>query len=237
MALVLKSGAVFLHIPKTGGNWVTKVLQECNLIDSSVGPKHADINRLFLPWSGGMAGAAGVVGHEKTLIRYLLRKKLGPLRNGKPFLFCFVRNPFSWLESYFKYMSQPTQHWLHWGNEYDPNKWHPTSMLNGTGDLDFNQYLQNIIKVRPGYVTEMFGWYTTPEMDFIGKQENLKADLVNVLKKLNLSFSEDFIMNYPMVGTSLMPENKLVWDDKLRKEIYKLEYAGFVRYGYLDHNV
>ena len=28
MALLLKGGAVFLHVPKTGGRWVGKVLEE-----------------------------------------------------------------------------------------------------------------------------------------------------------------------------------------------------------------
>ena len=84
---------------------------------------------------------------------------------------------------------------------------------------------------RPGYVTELFGWYTKPQIDFIGKQESLRDDLVKVLKIMNVDFDEDFIRTYKEVGVS--PTKKIVWDEDLKTEMFKLEYAGVVRYGYL----
>ncbi len=233
MALILKGGAVFLHIPKTGGNWVTKVLEECNLIEGSLGSKHADISHLFALRSGGMTGPAGYVHHEKDYFKYQIKRKMGLLGKGKPFMFCFVRHPLSWLESWFKYMSQPTQNWLTWGDERDAGKWHPNGLLNGVGSADFNQYIRNVIQRRPGYVTELFGWYTTAEVDFIGRQENLKEDLITALKTLELKFDEEFVRNYPLVGESRKPSNPILWDEALREAVLKLEYAGLVRYGYL----
>ncbi|HAV78541.1 MAG TPA: hypothetical protein DCX53_14425, partial [Anaerolineae bacterium] len=136
------------------------------------------------------------------LFNYFLKKKSGMLGRNKPYIFSFVRHPFSWLESWFKYMSQPAQNWLNWGSEYDMHKWHPNSILNEVGDPDFNQFIRNVIMKRPGYVTELFGWYTTPEVDFVGKQENIRTDLIHVLKELNLDFDENIILRYPMVGVS-----------------------------------
>lgn len=234
MALILKGGALFLHIPKTGGNWVTKVLMESGLIEGSLGPKHADITHLFSLTSGGMAGSAKFVYHRQDYLKYFLKKKTGLFGRNKPFMFCFVRNPIIWLESWFKYMSQPTQNWLSWGDERDINKWHPNSVLNGVGHADFNQYIRNVIKKRPGYVTEMYGWYTTPEIDYIGRQENLKEDLITILKSMELKFDESLVRNYPIVGGSREPGRPIVWDETLKEEVLRLEYAGLVRYGYLD---
>lgn len=41
MVLLLKKcGAIFLHIPKTGGSWVSRVLWECDLVEKRLGYKH-----------------------------------------------------------------------------------------------------------------------------------------------------------------------------------------------------
>ena len=224
MALVLKNGAVFLHIPKTGGNWITEVLEKCGLVRSNVPPKHADLDRLFWPIRPTRYGT----------LKFLLKKLwVGRTLRRKPFIFCFVRHPLSWYESWFKYMTQPSRQWQNWGDPTDPDNWHPNSVLNGLGDPDFNQFVRNVIRKRPGYVTEMYGWYTKSMMDFVGRQENLPDDLIAVLKRMNLEFDEAFIRNYPRVGESPLPATKIVWDDSLKEEVYKLEYAGIVRYGYL----
>ena len=54
----------------------------------------------------------------------------------------------------------------------------------------------NVLNKRPGYITELFHSFTNEGINFIGKNENLKEDLIKVLTHLNLSFDEDFILNY-----------------------------------------
>ena len=93
MAIILKNGAVFLHIPKTGGNWVTTILRELNLIKENIAHKHADINHFFAPPSRG----------RKAIMKYAAHRMLYPPKE-KPYMFCFVRNPLNWYESWFKYM-------------------------------------------------------------------------------------------------------------------------------------
>ncbi len=222
MALVLKNGAVFLHVPKTGGRWVTRILFELGLVRKKVAPKHADIDHFFFksfkqgqPW---------------------LHRSLGSLLgrgSQKPFMFCFVRHPLSWYESWFKYMSQPAVHWKYWGDASSPWKWHPNAVLNGLGSSDFNQFVRNVVQARPGYVTELFGWYTKPSMDFIGKQEHLVEDLIRVLKRMDLSVDEDGLRRHAPVGVSPEPEQRITWAGDLRQKVMDLEYAGLVRYGYL----
>lgn len=227
MALLVKGGGIFLHIPKTGGNWVRRVLKESGLAAGSIGTKHADIGRLFSP-------AAKSTGN---LLKYYVRRGFGLYPRGKHFLFCFVRDPLAWYESWFKYMSQPSRNWCHFGDENDTASWHPNAMLNGVGAPEFNQFVRNVVQKRPGYVTELFGWYTTPQVDFVGKQENLREDLIQVLKLLGLNFDEEFIRSYRKVGVSQPPCNQIEWDPELKKEVCRLEYAGLMRYGYLPENL
>lgn len=223
MALILKGGAVFLHVPKTGGNWVTKVLDECGLVRGRLGHKHADFNRLLAPVNPASWGPFGYFSWRK------IRRTLEP----KPFMFCFVRHPLKWYESWFKYMAQPARKWRDWGSEKEVFDWHPNAVLNGCGADDFNQFVRNVAGKRPGYVTELYAAYAQPQVDFIGKQENLRADLVTVLKRLNLDFDEDFVLNYQDVGVSPEPGRKVEWDPALREQMLALEHIALLRYGYL----
>ena len=52
MAVMLKCGAIFLHIPKTGGSWVTDVLADQGLIKKQIGQIHADLVRVLYYASG-----------------------------------------------------------------------------------------------------------------------------------------------------------------------------------------
>ncbi len=223
MSLVLKDGSIFLHVPKTGGNWVTTVLDKCGLIAESIGEhKHIDMTQVI-----------SIANNSEASMASRIKQRIG-LSKEKPYMFCFVRDPITWYESWFEYMSQPTRNWCNWGDEKSMDSWHLNSILNGLGDSDFNQFVRNVINKRPGYVTELFGWYTTPQIDFIGKQENLVNDLISILNHLNLDFDENMIRSTGKIGVSKKPVNKIEWNAELYQEVYKLEYAGMIRYGYAE---
>lgn len=227
MALMLKDGSIFLHIPKTGGNWVTKVLEQSNLVKKRIGHKHTDVIHTLDP----------IQEYKSDMWKHCINRTLGiyPPKK-KPFMFCFVRHPLSWYESWFKYMSQPSRNWQNWKEEKDTMRWHPNAMLNGTGADNFNDCMRNIVAKRPGYATEMFGWYTTTHVDFIGKQENLREDLITVLKQLDVDFDEEFVRNFENYGVSDKPKEPIIWDEDVKKEVQKLEYVSFVRYSYDPEN-
>ena len=46
--------------------------------------------------------------------------------------------------------------------------------------------MHNVNRKRPGYVTEMFGWYVRPGVQFVGRQESLEADLVRAFALMKL---------------------------------------------------
>jgi hypothetical protein len=220
MALILKNGAVFLHVPKTGGNWIATVLQELNLVERQTPHKHADIDH----FSAVPQASSSVMGRGLRALRYNLR--------AKPFMFCFVRDPLDWYESWFRYMSQPSRRWRNWGDPGDVENWHPNAMLNGAGSADFNDFVRNVLARRPGFVTEMYGWYDRPQVNFVGRQEHLVDDLVKVLRKMDLAFDEDAIRRHKKVGVSPIPEKPIFWDPAVRRQAALCEYAGLVRYGY-----
>ncbi|MFW5760160.1 MAG: sulfotransferase family 2 domain-containing protein [Cyclobacteriaceae bacterium] len=229
MAILLKSGAVFLHIPKTGGSWVHKVLKEQNLIKIEFSHKHADMERVLnFPrfYTGGFI-------HQSWKLKTLHLHE--EIKNA--YKFCFVRHPLSWYESYWRFMTGLNWdkfHELEYKRKYLRGRvWHPNLVLENIGGPDFNQFIQNVIKEYPGYVTEFYGWYTLPfHINFIGKQENMKEDLIKVLTDLGEKFDKDKIYKVGKENQSKQQVQIPKWDENLKEEILKLEYAAFKRYGY-----
>lgn len=130
MGAALSIGVSFLHVPKTGGSWVARVLENEGLILWWFDEKHADRKRLM-----------------KIESRYW-QKKLPS--------FCFVRHPLAWYESWYRYQCQPQFDWLKWS--YKPH--HPCAVLDGLGDYDFNRFIANVIKRAPGFVSRMYRSFT-----------------------------------------------------------------------------
>src|SRR5271155_1758232 len=123
MTVVLKNGAVFLHIPKTGGSWIWEVLNAYGLILGPLGHEHADWDRSF--WNDRFQ-------RDGKVFRHILRRYVGSSRaplqyKEDAFRFCFVREPLTWYESYWRFMQG--LNWQVWGDERNPYKWHPKAML------------------------------------------------------------------------------------------------------------
>jgi hypothetical protein len=226
MALLLKNNAVFLHIPKTGGTWVRNVLKEFDLVQGPLGHGHSDFERAY--WHAKLH-------HDLKVVRYIFRRAIHSPRAQlimKPdaFKFCFIREPLGWYESWWRFMMSID--WRILGDEADPHNWHPNSMLNGLGSPDFNTFMHNLNKKRPGYVTEMYGWYIRPGVNFVGKMENMVADLAKAFELMKIDIGEDRIRAVPRQNESPSHIAKPEWDPKVKRETLRLEYAGYVRYGY-----
>jgi len=151
-----------------------------------------------------------------------------------PFTFCFVRNPFSWYESWWKYMSN--RDWNKWGKSNSFMEWHPNSVLNGLGSPDFNKFVVNVLSRRPGYVSELYGSFANSSVNFIGKNENLCEDLITVLNHLNLRFNEDAIRNQEKINVSTSTK-KLNWSDQTISLINKYESVALSHYGYEEESL
>jgi len=233
MAIKLKNGAEFLHIPKTGGRWVASLLDSNNLIAHNKGHKHADYDSNLFDYDSNLFPIGK--GRKRNLLRlWSLLKTKGILKdtshNISPYRFCFVRHPLSWYESWWKYME--TIGWRDFGETNSASLWHPNSILNGLGSHDFNEFVWNVIKKRPGYVSELFMSYTKSGINFIGRTESLNQDMLDVMNILDIEIDKSKILDAPKFHES--KKVQIEWDPKLRDMMLKLELPSLIHFGYIN---
>lgn len=232
MALQLKDGSQFLHIPKTGGSWVSEVLHEQGLVAGYVGHKHADYD-LTLFNERIISG---------TVVPVVLREGWNRIQaaitgNRKPerhrFRFAFVRHPLAWYESHWLFTQ--SLDWVDWGEPNTCFRWHPCSALNGLGSTDFNEFVSNVIRVRPGYVSELYFASTKRGIDFIGKNETLRDDFKTVADLRGWLIDSALVEKKPAANVSDKGAARPQWDPKLRDLVMRLEMPALVHFDYLDH--
>ncbi len=222
MALLLKCGAIFLHIPKTGGSWVERMLYEQGLVEKQIGHKHANVERVIYPHT---------IREAARFLFSALPRKLASQGSfpSPPFMFAFVRHPLSWYESWWKFNMK--KGWPTWGDPRDPNRWHPNADLAGLESSDFNKYMKELVRAHPGYVTTLYHTYTGPYVQFVGHQETLAHDLIEVLRILNVHFDEDRILASGKINVS-GNQHQIKWDPEIRRKVLDLESAALARFGY-----
>lgn len=241
MSIRLIDGSEFLHVPKTGGTWVHQVLQEQGLVKDEYigGHEHANFDRVLFE-----THRLSRLSKPRKFLRPLLKRgrriapgkqRARPERSPHPnetFRFCFVRHPFAWYESWWKYMQG--RGWNDWGDPKIAGGWHPNSALNGLGSSDFNQFVQNVIDARPGYVSELYFSYAKLGIAYIGKTENLVDDLLRGIGHLGLSIDIDAVKNRGRINASKASGQHIEWDPDLRQTLLRLELPALVHFGYLE---
>ncbi len=243
MAVVLKCGAVFLHIPKTGGSWVTQVLKDQGLVRKNLGHIHGDYVRCVTYGGSPRLASQAIYDWGKSLVprKFKAAKAVQAVKHARiaaqqaPFTFCFVRHPLDWYASFWRYMGQRDN--PHWASEPDLHGWHPCRPIAHAGHPEFNEYIRRIIASRPGFVTELYSQFAAPEISFVGRQENLASDLVAALEQLNVTFDEDRIRQAKLVNRSPRDGASTEWEPNLREEMMRIEYPALLRYGYAEPNL
>jgi hypothetical protein len=226
MALLINDKAIFIHIPKTSGSWVEQCLREQNNVYiESIGSRHGDLERIGNFW--------------RHCPYFYVRKSLSHAKNfqsliGNCFILCFVRHPYEWAKSFYSYQTERGwpkwkglgEEWLKYGN----TKWHPNEVLYDLDKSSFNRFINDMIEKRPGYIYELYSWYIGTEIDFIGKVESIKRDLIKVLSKIGVKVNVEKIKSSPPVNVS--KEYDLEEDSELVHEFHRAEYPTLLRYGY-----
>jgi len=166
MGAILTNNSVFLHVPKTGGNRIIEILRAHGKIKKEFDHKHVEACRM-----------------------QVIEKKVF---SKNPFIFCCVRHPITWYESWYRY--QKKRKFKGWGkNNSGSAIYHPCAIIDDCQDEDFNKFVENILNKYPGFVSNMYFQFTR-NADLIGKQESLKEFLIMVMNFLG--FEIDFnIMN------------------------------------------
>jgi hypothetical protein len=219
MALLLIDDSVFLHVPKAGGTWVTRVLREAGLVRFRFSHKHGDLERVvnfgnYYPWQYVKRTArAGPLLHRRVRAAYK---------------FTFVRHPLAWYRSYFMYMVQLD--WKrHGGLGIDP--WHPYAALYDLRADTFAGFAANVVERAPGFVSAMYRRYTEPGVDFVGRQESLASDLVHVMRARGYAFDEASVRSRRRENVSSRSRTLALPRD-LRAALIASEAEAIQRYGY-----
>lgn len=226
MAILVDKKAVFLHVPKTGGSWVTNCLTRQEGISTEhISSKHGDIERVNNFWRH----YPYLYARKTAKLGFDLQYKLE-----NSFKFCFVRHPYEWVKSYYRF--QEENGWPKWkglGEEwikYGNSNWHPNTPLYELSHRSFNDFLRDLIKSRPGYIYELYSWYTGRDIDFVGRQESLEEDLIKVLEKIGCKFDKNKINSLGRVNTTKKVGLKA--DKEVVREFHRIEYPTLVRFGY-----
>ena len=207
MATLLKCGALFLHVPKTGGNWVSDVLEAHDLVFAHVGGKHAALPQL-----------APLLCLLDTPQRY-------DRANRPLFTFCFVRHPLRWYESW--YRMNVALGWPDWAT--DDEAWNPSVELNGLRAESFNGFVEKVLRWRKGFLTGLYDYYAR-DAHFVGRQENLVHNLIAIFHFLKIPMDGGRIATHDPVNVSAPVDIGL--DLSLRNELEASERDAFERYGY-----
>jgi len=207
LARILKNGLIYLHIPKTGGNWLTKVMLDQKIVIDKIGHKHASYDALL--------------GNDSSSV--LMRHKLKKFR-----YFCVVRHPLHWYESWFKY--QTSRGWLDWGEAGNPADWHVMAEMNRNKSEDFNTFMRLVNKNTPGFVHQLFGSYTNGSNAYILKNETVALDFVALCGKLEINIDKEAVLRAPAYGVS--PDLSISWEKEVLEETLENELPAFRRYNY-----
>lgn len=166
MLYIPEKQALFIHIPKTGGDYVTQFLE-----GSKIPTRRPD-----------MKGSGG-----KHCPDWMVRENVR-------FTFAFVREPVAWFKSYYSFITR--YYISKYGDYpvFEEGKWHPQRRFEKYDYSTFDKFVQSVYSDEPACYTRLIECFTGPEdarkISFIGKQEKLNDDLGDVLELLGYSIEE-----------------------------------------------
>lgn len=211
MSLYLKKHkAVFLHVPRTGGNWVRNVLRRIAEMPArnfyGTIPEHID--------------------RKHACLSHKDRRKMARVK----YIFAFVRHPVSYYESVWKWLNRDARK----RSAKQPNwairrRWHPFRDVAKLWDQEFNVWVARVLEDVPAFATRLFEMYVGPEgapfVDFIGRLENIKEDMEVVLSRLGNPMELDNV-----TGKINAIDKDVSWDDYLLERVLKIERPTIERF-------
>lgn len=188
--MLIMPHACFIHVPKTGGWWVRNAL-----LRAVPGAQNYNL------------AVDGHIGWAECPY---------PLR----FRFAFVRNPYTWYQSYWRYKMG--------------RKWAQPNILDETCRANvFAEFVENAATRLPGIYTD---WVDIAigdpqEIDFVGRFETLQQDLVTALELADETYDLERLLATPPVNAAPAHIDAPL-TEQLCRLIYTTERSVFERFQY-----
>lgn len=212
MSDFLDGRTVYLHIPKTGGNWIRSIAKKSGkLVSRTHRNKHATYDLLV---GSGLKSKRRFPGFQN---------RKADLRT-----FCVVRNPLLWYQSFFRY--QTDNGWKQWGVTGDVDNWHCLSPLNMAPTDDFNAYMRTVNANAPGFLNYLYSSYALPSGARVLKNETLRDDLLALNSDWGLCLDERLILSEDKINVSTKID--IDWSEENYANTLRNEAPTFLKYGY-----
>ena len=133
------------------------------------------------------------------------------------FFFAFVRHPLTWWQSLWSHRVRANWSRSDIKATKDLEEW--LAPINELKDSDFNVFMRKVLQKHPGHYSNYFEQFTgvDNEVDYIGRFESLREDLVSALVSANESFSKSTIMSYEPIRQANKSHPK--YDLELMKDV------------------
>jgi hypothetical protein len=211
MSLIIEKEKIFFHIPKTGGNSFRSFIQSnSNLQLKEISHKHATPD--FFEGSS----------------KYHFRQKLFHINGQNLQGIVFVRNPYTWYESWYKY--QISRGVVKWGGSRTGSHWHPMSTLDYVDYSSFDSFIESTYERYPAFLTGLFSRYLAGFNSVINRMEDVVLNTEGELMKMGLDPSKFSDTTFPVVRPS--PELNIVWRKSLKNKVRENESALLERFQY-----
>jgi hypothetical protein len=207
MAEELTDGSIFLHVPKTGGQWIELLLKELGMNKGRV---------------RALKAHDGIIAHlGYNVIRDYLKED-------RP-MFAFFRNPQGWYESYWRFREgyqrhhNPVENWGKWPTYEKKN---PLSSINDAACSDFNGFVRKCLELYPdGWVSHLYQSFEPESLAYRGKFENLHHDLIAILRDRRFYFADDQVTSFAPYNASV--KLPIEWDADLLNEMKEKEKVAY----------
>ena len=204
--------SVFIHTPKTGGQWVAAALENAGLITGRLGVVHASPDEIW---------------HE-------------PEFQQRPFVFAMVRHPLTWYQSMWAHrmdegwdrdpIDDPewfTPRWIAIWAEFTRHCKADT----------FDEFVHRCVAWQPtGYVSMLYDAYTQ-HCTFVARQESLVDDLLTALQSAGEPFEPEPILRTPKRNVRAQHSRWLShcrYTPELIQLVMRAEEQAILRFGYRE---
>lgn len=205
--------AVFLHIPRTGGSFIEKALQECTVRTSR--------------WTKNKA-----VGNVPR--KHVTKDLLNPEAIKKiDHYFAFVRDPITYYPSVWMWLKRSVSEKIfNWD-------WHPLGDPASVWDDDFNEWARRMAEEKPAWAFRLFEKYCgteeNPICSFVGRTERIEKDFCSFCSDV-LGYDTRY---WPMILAEMGRKNvarshRPGWEADALDAVYASEADFYRRWGGLD---